>query len=68
MITVRRDSSVSIATRYGLDGPEIKSRWRARFCVNLHTGPGAHPASYTMATGPLSGVKRPWRGVTTQPI
>jgi hypothetical protein len=68
MVTVGRDSSVSIATRYGLDGPEIKSRWRARFYAALRTGPGAHPASYTMVTGPLFGVKRPWRGVTTQPI
>ena len=26
-----RDSSVGIATRYGLDGPEIESRWRRDF-------------------------------------
>jgi len=26
-----RDSSVGIATRYGLDGPGIESRWEARF-------------------------------------
>jgi len=25
------DSSVGIATRYGLDGPVIESRWKARF-------------------------------------
>jgi hypothetical protein len=29
LITEGRDSSVSIATRYGLDGPEIES-WRGR--------------------------------------
>ena len=26
-----RDSSVGIATRYGLDGPGIESRWRRDF-------------------------------------
>ena len=26
-VDVGRDSSVGIATRYGLDGPGIKSRW-----------------------------------------
>jgi hypothetical protein len=28
---VGRDSSVGIATRYGLDGPEIESRWGRDF-------------------------------------
>jgi len=28
---VDRDSSVGIATRYGLDGPGIETRWEARF-------------------------------------
>jgi len=27
-IKMDRDSSVGVATRYGLDGPEIRSRWR----------------------------------------
>jgi len=27
---VGRDSSVGIATRYGLDGPRIESRWEAK--------------------------------------
>ena len=63
-----RDSSVGIATRYGLDGPGIESRWGgARFSVPVETGPGAHPASYTMGTGSLPGVKRPWRGVDHPP-
>jgi hypothetical protein len=30
-VTVGRHSSVSIATRYGLDGPRIESRWRREF-------------------------------------
>ena len=49
-----RDSSVGIATGYGLDGPEIESRWETRFSAPVQTGPGLHPASYTMSTGSLS--------------
>jgi hypothetical protein len=45
-----RDSSVGIATRYGLDGPGIESR-----CMR-------DPASCTMGTGSFPGVKRPGRG------
>ena len=52
-----RDSSVGIATRYGLDGAGIESRVRARFSAAVQTGPGAHPASYTMGSGSLPGVK-----------
>jgi len=49
-----RDSVVSIATGYGLDGP-----MGARFSALVHTCPGAHPASYIMGTGSLTrGVKR----------
>jgi hypothetical protein len=57
-----RDSSVGIATCYGLDGPGIESRWGARFSVPVQTGPGVHPVSYTMGTGSFPGVKRPRRG------
>ena len=60
--TVDRDSSVGIATRYGLDGPGIESRCGARFSAPVQTGPGAHPASCRMGTGSFSGVKRPGRG------
>jgi len=35
----------------------------ARFSAHVQTGPGAYPASYTMGTGSLPGVKRPGRGV-----
>ena len=51
------ESVVGITTRYGLDGP-----WE-RFSAPLQTGPGAHPASYTMGTGSFPGVKRAGRGV-----
>ena len=33
-----------------------------RFSAPVQTGPGAHPASYTMGTGTFPGVKRPGRG------
>jgi hypothetical protein len=34
-----QDSSVGIATPYGLDGPGIESRWGARFSAPVQTGP-----------------------------
>ena len=39
-----RDSSVSIAIRYGLNGPGIESRWGARFFAPVQTGSGAPPS------------------------
>ena len=56
-----------IATRYGLDGPGIESRWGQDFSAPVQTGPGAHPASYTMGTGSFQGLKRPGRGVVHPP-
>ena len=44
------DSSVGLATRYGLESPGIECR------VPVQTGPGAHPASYTMGMGLTWGV------------
>jgi hypothetical protein len=55
-------SLVGIATGYGLDGPGIESRWGARYFAHVQAGPGVHPASCTMGTGSLPGVKRPGRG------
>jgi hypothetical protein len=66
-VWVGRDSAVGIATRYGLGGLEIESRWKARFSAPVQTGPGAQPASYTMGTVPFPGVKRPGRGVDHPP-
>ena len=51
---VGRDSSVGVATRDRLDGPGIESRWGRDFLAPTQTGPGAHPAAYTMYTGSLS--------------
>jgi hypothetical protein len=53
-----QDSSVSIATCYGLVGPGLESWWGARFFTQVQTGSEAHPASYTLGTGSFPGVKR----------
>jgi len=39
----------------------------ARFSAPVLTGPGAHPASYTMHTGSFPGVKRPGRSIDHPP-
>ena len=44
--------------------PEIEFRWGR---LLPQTGPGAHPASYTMGNGSFPGVKRPGRGVDHTP-
>ena len=61
-----RDSSVGIATRYGLDGPGIDPG-RGEISAPVQTVPGVHPASYTMGTGSFPEVKRPGRGVGHPP-
>jgi hypothetical protein len=61
--SVGRDSSVGMATRYGLNGSGIESYWRERLSAPLQTGPGDYPASCTVVTGLFPGVKRPGRGV-----
>ena len=61
------DKAAGIATRYGLDGPGIELWWGARFSAPVHTGPGAHPASYTMGTGSFPEVKRSGRGADPHP-
>ena len=67
LLVFDRDSSVGVSTRYGLDGPGIESRWGERFSAPVQTGPGAHPASYTMGTGSFLGVKRRGRGADHPP-
>ena len=62
-----RDSSVGIATRYGLDAPDIEFRWGARFSAPVQTGLGAHSASCTMGAGSFPRVKRPERFVDYPP-
>jgi hypothetical protein len=63
------DCSVGVATRYGLDGPGIESRWRRGCSAPVQTYSGAHSASCSMGTGSLF---RGWSGrgmaLTTHPI
>ena len=66
LMCIGQDSSVGIATRYGLDGP-ASNPVVARFSASFQTGPVAHPASYTMVTGYFPGVRRPGRGVDNPP-
>jgi len=67
MYPVGRDSSFSKATRYGLYGPAIETRWGASFSTPVQTGPGFHPASHTTGTDSFPAVKRPRRGVGHPP-
>ena len=62
---VGRGGSVSTATRYGLEGLMIESRWAARFSAPVHFGPGAHP--YTKGNESFPRVKRPGRGADHSP-
>jgi hypothetical protein len=62
-----RDSSVGIATDYGLDDQMI---WVGNFSLRhrVQSGSGAHPASYAMGMGALSlGLKRPGREADHSP-
>jgi hypothetical protein len=62
------DSSVGIATRYGLDGQGIESRWgRGEIFRISPDRPWGLPASYALGTGCFPGVKRPGRGVDHPP-
>jgi hypothetical protein len=57
-------SSVGIATRYGLDGPRIESRWGRDFPQPYRQALGPPtPAFYTVGTGSFPGVKRTGSGV-----
>ena len=63
-----RDSSVGIATRCGLDGPGIESRWGVRFSEPVQSGPGGPPSLlYNWYRFSFLGVKRPGRGVNHPP-
>ena len=63
LFPVGRDSSVSIAIRYGLNGPGDRIPVGTRFSAPVQTVPLAYPTSYTMGTGSFPGVKQPDRGV-----
>jgi len=40
---------------------------KARFSAPVQTGPGAHPASYTMGTRSFPGIKSDWGVTDTDP-
>ena len=61
------DSSVSVTTRYRLDGPGNESQWGVRVSEPVQSGPGAHPASCTMGIKLFLGVKQPVRGIDRPP-
>ena len=61
-----RDSSVGIATELPAGRSGNRILVGVRFSAQVHTGPGAHPASCTMGTGFFPGVKS-GRGVTLTP-
>ena len=56
-----------MATRYGLDGLGIESRWERVFSAPVQTGPAAHTSSYTTGNGSFLGAKRLGRGVKHPP-
>ena len=58
-----RDNSVGTVTRYRVDGPGIKSRWRRDFPTLRFTQPPVQ-----MGTGSFPGLKRPGRGVDNLPL
>jgi len=61
---VSRDSLVGIATRYGLVGPRIESRWGQ----DLPHPQGVHPAAYKMGTVSFPWVWSDWGfALTTHP-
>ena len=62
-LTYGRDSSVGIATRFGLDGLGVEFRWGARFSAPVQTGARARPAPNKRGTGSLPKLKRSGRGV-----
>jgi hypothetical protein len=63
-----RDSSVGIATCYGLDGPGIESRWGGKIFRTLPDRPWFPPnLLYNGHRLSCPGVKRPRRGVDHSP-
>ena len=62
-----RDSSVGIATRYGLDGPGIESRWWRDFTHPSRPAFGPIHPPLQWVSGPSQGVKRPGRGADSHP-
>jgi hypothetical protein len=62
----RQVSQYRDSLRAGRSGDRIPVG--ARFFAPAQTGPGAHPASYTMGTGSFPGVKRSGCGTDHPPL
>jgi len=60
---VGRNSSVGIATHYGLKGSGTASRLGARYSAAVQTGPGVHlaPAQWIPGLYPRNRAVRVWR-------
>jgi hypothetical protein len=67
-IYVGRDSSVSIATHYGLGGPGIESRWGRDFPVLSRPALGFTQPPIQWVWSSFPGVKRPGRGFDHLPL
>jgi hypothetical protein len=61
------DSSVGIATRYGLDGPGTESRWEREFSQPSRPALGPTQPPIKWVPGLFPGVKRPGREVDHPP-
>jgi hypothetical protein len=66
-VCVGRDSWVGIATRYGLDGQGIESRWGRDFRTRPDRPWGLPSRLYNGYRVSLPGVKRPGRGANHPP-
>jgi hypothetical protein len=65
---VGRDSFIGIATRYGVDGPEIESQWERDFPHWPRPTPRGPPSSlYSGYRVFFPGIKRLWCGVNHPP-
>ena len=62
-VNVGRDSSVGIATRYGLDGPGIESRWGRDFPYPSRPalGPTQPPVQWVLSLFPGGKAAGAWR-------
>ena len=61
------DSSVGIATRYGMDGPGIEFRWVRNFPKPSRPALGPTQTPIQRVPAHSSGVKRPRRGINPLP-